>query len=339
MRVLYLSPGHHSHDDQFVQAIAAIGADPVVRSVASPSTELIARILEEVRPQVVHAGPINTIARCAAEAGAQGLVAVSWGFDLLGDEKSAPREKTAWTLAHSECLVVDCEASARVAIALGMPSDRIFRLPWGVDLATFRLSSAASAPWRKGQGWEKAVVVVTARAHEPQYGVDQVIDAFSLAAKDRGQLRLLVFGEGSLTPQLKRQAEGAGVADLVLFAGCVPPSQLAEGFGASDIYVSASSVDGSSVTLLEAMAMRLPSVVSDIPGNREWVTPDSGVLFPRGDRSALARALISLADDPRRRAAAGVAARLTVEMQADWQANRAILRDVYAAANDRPRRS
>ena len=58
-------------------------------------------------------------------------------------------------------------------------------------------------------------------------------------------------------------------------------------YRAADLYLSASHSDGSSVSLMEALGCGLPVLVSDIPGNREWVTDgEQGWLFPDGDDAA-----------------------------------------------------
>jgi glycosyltransferase involved in cell wall biosynthesis len=63
-------------------------------------------------------------------------------------------------------------------------------------------------------------------------------------------------------------------------------------------YVSVSRSDSTSQSLLEGMAAGLLPVVSDIPGNREWVMHrESGLLVPTGDAEALAAALLEAAAD------------------------------------------
>jgi glycosyltransferase involved in cell wall biosynthesis len=298
------------------------------------------RLIDRVRPDVVHAGPIEPIARLAAEAGACPLVAVSWGFDLLRDAQGWARDRIAGTLARSDALLVDCEAAAAVSRDMGMAPDRIFNIPWGVDLDRFR-PDPDRATRRRRLGWEGKVVVVSARSHEPQYGIDIIVDAFAAVAAAIPNLQLIVLGDGSLTPQLVAQALETGASGRVTFGGRVPSSELAGYLQAADIYVAASHVDGSSVTLLEAMAAGLPPVVSDIPGNREWVESGSnGLLYADGATASLRAALADLGGDAARRSAMGVRSRNIVAARADWSKNRLILDVLYrtatrAAANRR----
>ena len=71
---------------------------------------------------------------------------------------------------------------------------------------------------------------------------------------------------------MRRILEQGDVLDRVHFGGQVGYDNLPLYYGASDLYLSASHSDGSSVSLMEALASGLPVLVSDIPGNREWIS-------------------------------------------------------------------
>ena len=112
--------------------------------------------------------------------------------------------------------------------------------------------------------------------------------------------------------------------DRVFLGGRVPNQDLITYYGAADIYVTPSHVDGSSVSLMEAMACGVPVIASNIPANAEWVTEgQSGWLFPDGDYHALAKLLLQIPslDLP----AAGTRARKIAEKRADWRRNKQLL--------------
>jgi glycosyltransferase involved in cell wall biosynthesis len=70
------------------------------------------------------------------------------------------------------------------------------------------------------------------------------------------------------------------------------------------------------------IAIGLPVIVSDIPGNREWVTPGvQGWLSPDGDIDALAQAIVHAYDHRNTLPEMGVAARKLAEQRADWDKN------------------
>ena len=299
------------------------------------------RAITWARPDVIQAGPLLPTAWMAARCGRYPLVALSWGYDLLARPAlSEERTRTAWTLESADVLIVDCDAARSSARLLRMPDDRIMCLPWGADVTMFRpIGGDERLRNRQARGWGESLVVVTARAHEPTYGVETVLDGFALAAAGAPDLHLVVAGTGSLTNELRARAVRNHIADRVEFAGNLSSNQLADTLAIADVYASASHVDGSSVTLLEAMATGLPCLVSDVGGNREWVEPGiTGQLFADGDARAMASALAEIAamhGDLRR--AMGDAARAVATSRADWSQNRWRLADAYNMAVQRPR--
>ena len=97
---------------------------------------------------------------------------------------------------------------------------------------------------------------------------------------------------------LKAKTEKLGVKEYVKFLGKIRHRDVAKYLEASDIYVSTSLSDGTSASLLEAMALSLPVVVTDIPGNREWVKNGwNGFLFPAKNPEKLAEKVVVLAKD------------------------------------------
>ncbi|MBG0787839.1 MAG: glycosyltransferase, partial [Anaerolineaceae bacterium] len=88
-----------------------------------------------------------------------------------------------------------------------------------------------------------------------------------------------------------------------------------------DLYVSPSHSDGSSISLLEAMATGRSVLVSDIPSNREWVMDGvNGRLFTDGSEADLTTKLVEMVTDPKR-TDYGKQAHLVATERADWVQN------------------
>lgn len=362
MRVLYFSRDYTPHDHRFLTALAESGDEILYLRLESRRTlesrslpagvDVVhwwggkrrfswadtARLMLELRgllrrlkPDLVHAGPIHNCAFPMSLLGFRQLVSMSWGSDLLADARRGVRRVAAgFTLGRSAALIADCQAVRQAALALGMRNDRIVVFPWGVDLQHFRPSGPNSL--RRDLGWEEAFVVLSTRAWEPIYGVDLVVDGFCRAAAFDRRLRLILLGGGSLAEQLHRKIDQEGVADRVHVAGQVEYDRLPEYYRASDLYLSGSRSDGSSVSLLEAMACGLPALVSDIPGNREWVEPgENGWWFSDGDVEELSDRIAQAAalDDL---ASFGQRGRSVAEARADWSRNAGMIHQAYQLA-------
>ena len=135
---------------------------------------------------------------------------------------------------------------------------------------------------------------------------------------------LLLVGDGPLRGDLKSFVDRLGISGRVRFLGV--RSDVAEMLRAVDLFALTSVSEAASLTLLEAMASRLPVVVTAVGGNPEIVRDGvEGLLVPRGDAAAAAAALLRLLDDPAAAAAMGEAGRARVEER--YQLSRTI--DAY----------
>jgi glycosyltransferase involved in cell wall biosynthesis len=124
-------------------------------------------------------------------------------------------------------------------------------------------------------------------------------------ARDDASLALLVAGDGQLRPELERAA-GEGPPDVIRVLGYRRDTRRV--LSAADFFVLSSHREGLSYSLLEAMSMGLPPVVSDAPGNPEAVG-DAGIVVPRGDVAGFAQAFRRLLRDLPQRLALGERAR------------------------------
>jgi glycosyltransferase involved in cell wall biosynthesis len=312
------------------------------------------RVIRRIQPDLIQAGPLQRSAFLAALSGFRPLVSMSWGYDLLQD---APRNAwwrwaTRFTLKRSAAMVGDCNTIRQLAISFGMPDERIVTFPWGIDLGHFTPTTSGDCQNIHKPGDEQPVfTLLSTRNWEPVYGVETIARAFALAAQRISksprppELRLVMLGNGSQAGLLRRIFSGAGLlcdslsitesnqAPCVVFPGQVSYADLPRYYRSADLYVAATHSDGTSISLLEAMACGRPGLVSDIPGNQEWVTPgENGWLFPEGDAEALAQAIIQAIERRDRLPEMGCAARRIAEQRADWDKNFQQLQKAYDLA-------
>lgn len=299
-------------------------------------TRLVSGLAEacaRLKPDLIHAGPVQSCGFLSARTGFHPLLLMSWGSDILrdADTDEHSREVTRFTLQASDWLLCDCAAvKNRVREFTAYDESRIIMFPWGVDLRKFRPSPGPS-PLRKELGWEDCTVILSTRMWEPVYGMDTLLEAFRLeAARDPG-LRLILLGNGSLGPWIRGFIRDEGLGERVVMPGVVEEAGMPAFFHASDLYLTCSLSDGTSVSLLQAMACGLPVVVTDLPGNREWVTGgENGMLARAGDPGDYAGAIarISRATPAERERIAGMNRGIT-ERRADWDKNILLLLAAY----------
>ena len=343
MRVLYCSQGQAVHDRRFLRAIRDQGHDVTYLRLGGErmdgalpdethEVQALRSAVRSFQPDVIHAGPVQRGSFLTAVLGFGPLVTMSWGSDILMDARSgAGRMAAEYTLARSSAFLCDCEAVRTRAIELGMDHNRIFTFPWGVDLEHF--SPEAPSDLRKQLGWQEDLVLISIRAWRPLYGLEILIQGFIEAARAEPRLRLLLLNNGPLARSIEAAIAGAKLSNRVHFAGLINQHRLPVYYRSADLYLSASRSDGSSVSLLEALACGLSAIVSDIPGNREWVEPgQNGWLFEDGNASALAGRILEAASAEGERDAYSKRARHVAEQRADWSVNAPKLTKAYDLA-------
>jgi glycosyltransferase involved in cell wall biosynthesis len=141
----------------------------------------------------------------------------------------------------------------------------------------------------------------------PQKAFGDLLAAFAAVAASAPQAKLLIVGGGEELGALTDQAARLGISERVRFAGVRRdvPRLLA----AADLFVSSSHWEGAPISLLEAMANGLPSVVTDVGDNARILGTTSAGLVPPGAPERLAEGMLEMLSDPARRAACGVASR------------------------------
>jgi L-malate glycosyltransferase len=368
VRILYFTKDYTPHDHRFLSALAeteheifslrlekrgveresrplpadvnpvrwAGGSRPVKREEYPALVHDLVTVLVAVRPDVVHAGSVQSAALLTAMAGFHPLVTMSWGYDMLMDADSSPQHQqdTLFTLENSDSFVCDCQAVADKAREFGFPAERITILPWGVDLEHF-CPEQGDQSIRQQLGWDNdEFVALSTRVWESVYDVGTVVMGFIDAARQNPLLRLMLLGGGSQAEALHAMITEAGIADKVWVGGRAQYADLPAHYRAADVYISASLTDGSSVSLMESLACATPALISDIPGNREWVTEgENGWFFPIGDWQALSEKLQEIvALDPIKWQQKRKNARDVAEKRANWPENFKKLLKAYKIA-------
>jgi glycosyltransferase involved in cell wall biosynthesis len=356
MKILYFTRGQSPHDLRFMNALANTGHQTsvlcleevdhrewpdgiqvlhwpeAIKTQRDPSPGSLAqafkRIAIKYQPDIVQAGPVQRVAYIAALAHVHPLLTMSWGSDLLLEVDQHPTwpRITRFTLKNSDCLAADCQTVVKKAQYFGYQGP-VAVFPWGVDLEHFKPGSMSSL--RKQLGWEKKRVFLSNRTMEPLYGVDIIAHAFSRAMKQNDDLRLLMYGKGSQEPQIREILKNANESGKVHFGGFVELRDLPDIYRSADIYLSASHSDGSSVSLMEALACGKPALISDIPSNKEWIEPGrQGWLFKDSDADELVQKMLAAAALDSYAQLSQNARRLAEE-RADWTKNFGILLETY----------
>lgn len=249
-----------------------------------------------------------------AIARAHGREEAAFSFTIHGFHDFADPAEARLELKAREAAAVLCISDfTRSQLCLTTEAalwDRYHVARCGIDLGAF---AYRDPPIPAGP---LTVMALGRLSAEKGFGV--LIDAVAQLHREGVPLRLRLVGDGPMRGELEATARAAGIADAVSFAGEQPPAAVRDELARADLFALASFSEGLPVSLMEAMAIGVPTVTTWIAGIPELAENDvSALTVPPARADALADALRRLAQDPALRLRLARAGRERVERQHD----------------------
>ena len=208
----------------------------------------------------------------------------------------------------------------------GESAGKVQRVYNGLDLATFSYAEDTGRPRH---------IVAVGRLVEKK-GFDVLIDACELLARNGQAATCEIIGGGELHGVLSAQIERAGLGALVTLTGPLPQDEVKRRLVAARVFAAPCVVgrdgnrDGLPTVLLEAMALGVACVSTDVTGIPEMIDPgESGLIVPPGDPAMLAISLKRVLGDERLQRTFARNARRKVEQSFDIHRNAANIRDIF----------
>lgn len=200
----------------------------------------------------------------------------------------------------------------------GIPLNRIAVIPHGADEKLFHFDEVARQEIRQELGiGDKLLFIYTGKINSDK-GVHLIIEAGIDLARENNNLRVMIVGNGSLSyiNQMKKIIKDQDSEDTFLWHDFVPNNELYRLYSAADVAVWPCSV---TISTLEAMACKLPVIVSDIPAAVDRVIYDNGLIVKNGSASELKQHMEKLLLSPSLRFQMGNNSRKAIEEHLNWQ--------------------
>lgn len=347
------APGPHA-DELRAQGFEHIPLRHTTRAMA-PHRDALAllelhRVFRRTAPDIVHThnpkpGVYGRLAARAARVPA--VVNTQHGLYATPDD-SWPRRTLVHTMERlaascSDAELVQSSEDLATLTRLGVPTSKLHLLGNGIDLGRFDpslVSTGTREAVRREVGAEPGDVVVGSVGRlVREKGFAEVFAAAKRLRADPEKVRFVVIGPSdtdkadALTEAELAAAQAAGVRLLG------QRRDMVDLYAAMDIFVLASHREGFPRAAMEASAMGVPVIASDIRGCRQVVDDgETGILFPVRDVDALTAAVHTLAADPDRRASLGRAARQKAMESFDDRRVIDITLGVYEALRNRTSR-
>ena len=283
---------------------------------------------ERRRIDVVHVHGVNDALYTAWAFGRVRRVPVLFELTLSGADdpravRDSPNRFTALRYAiyrRMDGYVAISPQLADAARAGGVPAERLWTIPQGVDLERYRPADDRAA-LRRAIGIDAAApLVVFVGSLIERKGVDVLLAAWSRIHARQPAARLALVGRDRFDD------DGAADSFLARAMAALPSAAGAavDRYGvrddperflqAGDVFVFPSRREGFGSAIVEAMACGLPCVVAALPGISDFIFPEAseasgGVVVPQQDPSALAAAALAILENPTRAGSLGAAAR------------------------------
>ncbi|MDP5134044.1 MAG: glycosyltransferase family 4 protein [Paraglaciecola sp.] len=139
-------------------------------------------------------------------------------------------------------------------------------------------------------------IIGTIARLDPIKNHHMMLNAFAQVLITHPNITLLVVGDGEERINIEKQINSLGIKDNVIMTGYDPQPQ--HYLDLMDIFLLPSFSEGTSMTLLEAMALGKPCIVTDVGGNPEVIKHhNNGLVVKTNDAEALSEAIKQLISD------------------------------------------
>lgn len=308
-KALYLGEVNGVHDQRFLEVIKEkFEVDTIFRSdltnfesssfakydliIAVPLTGTISRIPKSIEIPIV---------------------GVSLAYDVnsinLSDELRANIQRCKFVIC--DCRYIQDKMIAEYAI----DREKISIIPYGCDLELFQ--------FKRQRNFEKPNILVT-RNWYPIHSNQIIISALQLLHDEGLDFACTFVGNGPELQGAIDKVTKSSMNSKISFVGSKSPKAIVELMNESNFYISASSSDGSSVSLMEALATGMICIVSDFPSNHEWIEhQQSGFLFQNESVNSLSNTIREVLEvRPEVLASVGDIGIEVAKTKANWAKNR-----------------
>lgn len=320
LKIAYLSCGSFTHIGPYIEFFKSRGHDITLIAYDTPNRDYgvkvidisrgacgkeagskwkyllagmsLKKIIKELRPDILHGHYVTSAGVIGMLSGFKPLVLTAHGSDVIGSMPSKLwRMILKCVFAKAAYINPVSERLAEHIRTLGIPNDKIVVATLGVDTDIYTCK-----PFEE---FHRPLRLLCTRTLADVYDPMTIIKAAKVLKAKGVDFTITFAAGGDMEEQLKDVSAQQGVRDKIRFMGGYNNNQLPALLHEHDIFVSASLWDGTSISLLEAMAAGIYPIVSRIPANTAWLDEGvTGSMHAVGNSDELAGAIIEAMRKP-----------------------------------------
>jgi len=280
---------------------------------------IIFRMLTVVRKvDIIHAnwGILGAAAVLTRFIHRKPVVVMIHGTDLSSKNKLITTV-TKWAIKHADAVITNSPENYEFSRKLRSNRNKTYYINNGVQYPSEKELSKLREKYKKH---DNSVNLLSMARLIPERRYDLVLRAFAKIRSQKNNIFLRILGDGPVFKQLKSLAEELNISDSVQFTGRIRHSEIFKYIAASDVYISATTVETHGSSIAEAAAFGLPIVVTRVGFPAQLVINGvTGFVVEPNDESQLAEAIGKMADDGELRRNAGDAMRKRIdELGISW---------------------
>lgn len=252
----------------------------------------VASALKKINPDICHAHWVTSNGFMATLAGAKPLIVTAHGTAMRMLNNPLRRAIVNFVVRHSDLVNPVSYELANLMNIAGVPMGKMFVASVGVDANMFALMPREFNA--------RPIKLINTRAFRKIDNIDVLVRALEILLQKKVNFICTFAGpKGPEFEKVKNLASKLEVDKYCNFLEGYNHSDLPKLLSEHQIYITCNSADGTSISLLEAMASGLVALASDIPANRPWVKDGkNGMLTVCGNSNDLAIAIEKLYKNP-----------------------------------------
>lgn len=231
------------------------------------------KMIREFKPDILHSHFATHYSFLGNISGFKKHIVTVWGSDVYVFPKKRKLNKLIFefNLKKALCIISTSNAMAKeVALYSGK---EVIVIPFGIDLDLFKPQS--------NQNDINEIIIGNIKSLEPIYGIDILIKAFERVKIKfpEKNIKLVIVGRGSKLKEYQTIVSDLHLKEHVVFKGSILPEEVPTILNTFSIFACLSRNESFGVSVIEAMACKIPVVVTKTPGFLEVVDSETNGLF------------------------------------------------------------
>ena len=255
------------------------------------SVPKVKKILRNIKPDILHGHYATSAGFICRLSGFEPYIITVHGSDLMGSIKSfVGRSLLRFALKRAAMVNTVSQQLAYYLEKIGIPENKIRIFTFGIDTKLFH--------FKKKQSTILPISVLCTRTLAEIYDPFTIINACEILKKKNIPFKLTFAAGGKLEQKINKIINEKSLQNHIFLLGGYDNNKLQDIFLNHHIYISASHRDGTSISLLEAMACGVFPIVTRIESNKYWLEDGkTALMFERGNAQELSNKIIITIDN------------------------------------------